>query len=358
MEMPSSRLQIILAYNTPDDLPVEAAMRSFQTINASFTALRVPGSRSKAENIIAALPLCRGEMIALLDADHHPLPDAFPRAYRWLQRGYDVVQGRCVVRNQRASLLSRIVAVEFEQIYAVAHAGRSLATDSAIFGGTNGYWRTEVLRRIAMDPHMLTEDIDASTRAMLAGHRLVHDRSIISTELATTTLRTWWHQRLRWAQGWLQVTLRHQLPLLRTSRLPVRTKLNWTYLLAWRELFPFLSLQIFALLAGSAVLRHPIPWLGNPYFAGTALLTVVTGPAISVATYRVALWRTKRDLRWWFVVYAILHWPYTILKNTVAMVAMIRQAVGERTWVVTRRSTGHGPGPVAARNQRGNASVA
>ncbi len=339
MTVPSSRMQIILAYNTPDDLPVELAFGSFANINASFTALRVAGSHSKAENIIAALPLCKGEMTVLLDADHHPLPDAFERAWRWLQRGYDVVQGRCVVRNQQVNLLTRFVSVEFEQIYAVAHSGRSITTDNAIFGGTNGYWRTSVLRQIAMDPTMLTEDIDASTRAMLAGHRLLHDRSIISSELATATMRTWWHQRLRWAQGWLQVSIRHQVAIWRSPRLPLKTKLSWTYLLAWRELFPFLSLQVFALLAASVLLHRPIPWLGNAYFAGTAVLTLTAGPVAAVVTYRVALWRTKRDLRWWFAIYACTHLLYTTVKNTVAMVAMIREAVGQRAWIVTNRRT-------------------
>jgi cellulose synthase/poly-beta-1,6-N-acetylglucosamine synthase-like glycosyltransferase len=337
MRVPSYKLQIILAYNSPDDLPVEDALESLGRINAAFTPLRVMGSRSKADNIRAALPLCEGEMTVLLDADHQPLPDAFERAYRWLVRGYDVVQGRCVVRNQRHSAQTRYLSVEFEQMYAVAHSGRSLATDQAIFAGTNGYWRTSVLKDIGMDATMLTEDIDASIRGMLAGYRFVHDRSIVSSELATVTWRTWWHQRLRWAQGWLQVTLRYQGAVWRSRRLSLKTKLYWTYLLSWRELFPFLSLQVFALLGASALLHRSIPWVGNPYFAGTAAVTLLAGPAVSLCTYNVALWRTKRDLRPWFVVYALTNLLYTTAKNTVAMVAMVREAFGEQAWVVTDR---------------------
>ena len=339
MRVPSYNVQIILAYNSADDLPVEDTLGSLNRITANFTPLRVTGSHSKAENIVAALPLCRGEMTVLLDADHHPLPDAFERAYRWLMRGYDVVQGRCVVRNQQENAKTRYLSVEFEQMYAVAHSGRSLATDNAIFAGTNGYWRTSVLKEIGMDTRMLTEDIDSSIRGMLAGYRFVHDRSIVSSELATATWRTWWHQRIRWAQGWLQVTLRHQGPIWRSPRLSLKTKLYWTYLLSWREVFPFLSLQVFALLAASDLLGRSIPWFGNAYFVGTALLTLVSGPIAAICTYNVALWRTKRDLGRWFVVYALTSLIYTTAKNTVAMVAMVRQALGEQGWVVTRRST-------------------
>lgn len=337
MNLPSHRMQIILAYNTPDDLPVERSLAAVNRISATFTPLRVLGSRSKADNIIAALPLCEGEMTVLLDADHHPLPDAFERAYRWLLRGYDVVQGRCVVRNQQVNAHTRYVSVEFEQMYAVAHSGRSLATDSAIFAGTNGYWRTSVLKEIGMDASMLTEDIDSSVRGMLAGYRFVHDRSIISSEMATANWRTWWHQRMRWAQGWFQVTLRHQVAIWRSPKLSLGRKLYWTYLLSWREMFPLLSLQVFALLGASLILGRPVPWFANTYFLGTAAITLAVGPITAACTYAVALWRTKRDLRRWFVVYAVTALVYTTMKNSVAMVAMIRELVGVRTWVVTSR---------------------
>ncbi len=103
------------------------------------------------------------------------------------------------------------------------------------------------------------------------------------------------------------------------------------------ELFPFLSLQVFALLGASLILGRPVPWFANPYFIGTAVVTLVAGPVNAACTYTVALWRTKRDLRRWFVIYACTALLYTTLKNTVAMVAMIREALGERGWVVTSR---------------------
>ncbi len=339
MRIPSYKLQIILAYNTPDDLPVEVALESFGKLNASFLPLRVMGSRSKAENILAALPHVRGEMTVLLDADHHPHPDVFERAWRWINAGYDVVQGRCVVRNQKQNLMTRIISIEFEQIYAVSHAGRSLSVDTALFGGTNGYWRTSVLKKVGMDARMLTEDIDSSIRAMLAGYRLIHDRSVISTELATPTIKSWWSQRLRWSQGWFQVTLRHQASIWRSTHLSFRTKAYWTYMLGWRELFPLVSLQVFSLMIAAVFLDRPIDWVKNWYLAGTTVFTLAAGPITAIATYRVALWRTKQRLKPWFFVFAVTNLFYTTLKNAVAMVAILRELRGEAQWVVTMRQT-------------------
>ena len=332
------RLQIILAYNTPEEMPdVEGVLRSLAELNVAFLPLRVPGSHSKSENVNAAIGLIRGEVTVLLDADHRPARDAAVRALRWFRSGYDVVQGRCVIRDHDESWLARIVAVEFEQIYAVSHSGRSLAFDTAVFCGTNGWWRTSVLREIGMDDQMLTEDIDSSVRSLLAGYRIIHDRSIVSTELAPPTAKAWWGQRMRWAQGWFQVTLKHQAAIVRSPRLSGELKLYWTYLLGWRELFPVLSLQIFALLLANALLGRRFEWFYDPFLIITTLLTVIAGPLAALMTYRVALDEHRRDLRGWFFVYAAGSLVYTTVKNTVAMVATVRELIGQRGWIVTRR---------------------
>ena len=155
--------------------------------------------------------------MAVYDADHLPEAQCFRKAWRRLAQGYHVVQGRCVIRNYAENWLTRTVAVEFDSIYAVSHQGRSNMSGTAIFGGSNGYWRRDALRDVGMNPAMLTEDIDSSVRTLLAGRRLIHDRSIVSYELAPTQPRHWFFQRKRWAQGWLEVTLAYLKALLESS---------------------------------------------------------------------------------------------------------------------------------------------
>lgn len=58
----------------------------------------------------------------------------------------------------------------FQQVrHGVDHVMRNCTYGIAMFGGSNGFWRTPALRFIGMDPRMLTEDIDASIRAMCYG---------------------------------------------------------------------------------------------------------------------------------------------------------------------------------------------
>jgi cellulose synthase/poly-beta-1,6-N-acetylglucosamine synthase-like glycosyltransferase len=338
LRVPSQRLQIILAYNTPSALDVEEILRQLGRTAAQILPLKVDGSTSKAENILAAIPHLTGEMTVLLDADHHPAGDAPARAWRWLTLGYDIVQGRCIVRNPTDNALTRTVALEFEQMYAVSHQGRSMLVDTAIFGGTNGWWRTSVLQQIGMDPRMLTEDIESAVRSIEAGYRLVHDRSVISTELATATGRAWWSQRLRWAQGWLQVTMRHQGHLLRTPSLGKVQRLYWAYMLTWGAIFPVFAMSAFSVLIADAVVGHSFGILTDPYLVLSTLTTVAVQLLLTVVTWRVASPSARSVGRRWMAIFMLAAPVYVTLKNAVSLTALLREIAAMDEWVVTART--------------------
>jgi cellulose synthase/poly-beta-1,6-N-acetylglucosamine synthase-like glycosyltransferase len=332
------RLEVILAYNTPHDLPIEAELQALAASDRRLFLLRVHGSRSKAQNVNAALAHVRGQFVGIFDADHQPEPGVFERAWQWLSNGYDVVQGHCVVRNGATSRLTRLIAVEFEVIYAIAHPGRARLHGFGIFGGSNGFWRTEALRAIRMDERMLTEDIDASMRAIECGYRIASDPMLRSYELSPITVRTLWGQRMRWAQGWLQVALRHGWALLRTPHLTPGQKVGAFHLLWWRELHPWVTLQILPLFASWLLIDGPnrINWF-IPIFVATTLLALSSGPAQTIFAYLRAAPSLRRS-GGWFVSYALLSMLlYSEFKNVIARVAVLRELMRERHWKVTPR---------------------
>ncbi|MBJ7473183.1 MAG: glycosyltransferase family 2 protein [Solirubrobacteraceae bacterium] len=349
VQIPGARPQILLAYNTPTDLPIENELRAMAAVIPALDLIRVEGSRSKAENVMGALPHVRGEVVAILDTDHHLRADAATRAVRWFDAGYDVVQGRCVVRNARTNLVTRLVALEFETIYGIAHCGRSLLVDTGVFGGANGWWRTAALREVGLDHRMLTEDIDSSLRALMSGLRIVHDRSVISTELAPETFSAWWRQRTRWAQGWFQVTVRHARAMRRTPVLPRPTRIYWGMLLTWRELFPFLSLQVFTILLADVILGSQLQFGTDPFLLFSTFVTLSSGLVIAAAAWRMSTDETREQVGWRTAAgCALLTPPYTLLRNAVAIAAMVRELVGDRRWLVTRRTQQAAVLPVGA----------
>ena len=329
-------LQVILAYNTPIDMPIEDELRQLAALNPSFRAIRVHHSRSKASNVNAALASVDGEFVGIFDADHHPMPGAFERAWRWMADDVGIVQGHCVVRNGDESDVARMVAVEFEQIYAVAHPGRARIQGFGIFGGSNGYWNTQLFRAIRFQSRYLTEDIDSALRAVRSGARVVSDPQLLSRELAPVTLRSLWKQRMRWAQGWFQVSLRHGHATVTKSGLPWRTKAGIFVLLGWREIFPWLASLMWPTLA-FVVWRDS----GLPSFelvlALITLFTVTTGPVMVAFAFRVATPEIKKRTSWWWQYLLFSVFFYQEFKNLIVRIAHMRHLLRQDEWVVTPR---------------------
>ncbi|CAN5598433.1 hypothetical protein BH11ACT8_BH11ACT8_19570 [soil metagenome] len=349
-------LQVVLAYNTPYPLPIEAELADLADAFPALTVLKVPDSTSKAQNVNAALHVATGELVGIFDADHHPMAGAFERAWQWFAptdpagpdssdtAPVDVVQGHCVIRNGDDSALARLVAVEFEQIYAVSHPGRAKLHGFGIFGGSNGYWRASALERIRLRGSFLTEDIEASMRVLVAGGRIVNDPGLISRELAPETPRALWKQRMRWAQGWFQVSVRHLGPVLAAPDLTLRQKIGATYLLGWRELYPWLSVLAWPLI-GFLAWRDGGLDMSTPIFLLATLFISVSGPLQTYAAWRLATPDVRRH-RSWFIGAAIANaLLYTEAKNVVNRVAHLKQLRGEHQWVVTPRNASGGSSP-------------
>jgi cellulose synthase/poly-beta-1,6-N-acetylglucosamine synthase-like glycosyltransferase len=338
-------LEVILAYNTPNSLPIEHDLQRLGRLHPELRLHKVEGSRSKAENINSALNIVTGEITCILDADHHPAPDCFERAWRWISHGYHVVQGRNIVRNYGDNTLTQLVGLEFEAIYGISHPAKSFVADTALFGGSNGYWKTEVLQQIRFNPLRLTEDIDASVRTLLNGYRLIHDRSILTTELAPTNLAAFWSQRKRWAQGWLEVTLRYQRRFWRCPHCTPLQRLYWTYLLYFREIYPIISLQILPIVFSALLVSGFSGITENPYLFVTTFITLLSGPYQTLGVLKVA---AQRYPWWMYWQYALLSLPFTLFKNVVAMVALYDHIHGHNRWVVTPRSSTLGNVPPTA----------
>ncbi|MFI0787193.1 glycosyltransferase [Streptomyces lydicus] len=335
-----AELEIVLAYNTPHPLPVEDTLREIAARDPRLVLLPVAGSTSKAQNINAAVTRVRGEFVGIFDADHHPAPHAFEHAWHWLSHGHDVVQGHCVIRNGESSRVAELVAVEFEAIYAVSHPGRTRLYGFGVFGGSNGFWRTDLLARTRMHGSMLTEDIDSTLRALGEGARFAVDRTLLSRELAPTTLKALWNQRSRWAQGWLQVSLKRLWRSLRSPVFTARQKLGLLVLLGWREVQPWLTLQILPVLLYSAWkaggLQH-LDW-AVPVCVLAMLLTVAAGPVQVLFARRLAVPELRARKRWFWSYLLLSTVFYSHFKNMVARQAHLKEALGDRQWRVTPRA--------------------
>jgi len=294
-------------------------------------------STSKAENVNHGLSLIPFEVdyTAIMDADHQPQSNSASVATKALQReGYDVLQGACTIRNQD-NFLSKMISVEFEHMYCVAHQGRFRVFNLGLFVGSNGYWKSSVLKEIQMDKSMLTEDVDSSVRAILAGYKIGQNTDVVSSELSPINRSVLQKQRLRWAQGWAEVSSKHAWSCIVSGHLTVRQKVGIVYLLGWREIFPYISFWPIWCVFVHALRAKEIGFSISWGVLGFVLLAF--GFVRVAAAYSLCRGPIKSNLGA-FVLFAIWGALYDIYLNHIQVCGHGRSLLNANSWVPTRRS--------------------
>jgi len=309
--------------------------------NICFVISKNVNGNSKAENINYALDQTVDKpfsLIGIYDADHQPDINCLSYGIDCInKRNCDVVQGQCCIRNHSLSLLSRVVAIEFIDMYNIGHQGRSVAFDLGIFGGSNALWKSKVLRSTRMDPSMLTEDIDSSFKASSMGARICYCPQMLSYELAPVTLRVLTKQRLRWAQGWFEVSIRYGMTMLASNTVSLRRKVGCILLLIWREIFMYLLYHPIFLLVGEAIQQNGVIAFSitKMFFS---IVFIVAGLFKTNFIYFVAPKRIRKELHWsWFVVYIFIYPIYSSYINGIQVASHIRHFIKIKEWIPTTR---------------------
>lgn len=174
----------------------------------------------KAGALAEGLAFAGGDAIAIFDADFVPAPDFLARTVpHLLGPGVCVVQARWTHLNRHESRLTRAQALAIDGHFGVEQAARSSDGFLAAFNGSAGVWRREaIVAAGGWSSDTLTEDLDLSVRAQLAGWRVIYlDDVTVPAELPRTfgALKS---QQRRWAQGSTETALKHARALVRAPR--------------------------------------------------------------------------------------------------------------------------------------------
>lgn len=211
LDYPAHRLDIIFVVEQRSPKTVEAVRRHLG--DARFSLIEVPHALplTKPKALDFALPFCRGEFIAVFDAEDRPEPDQLRLAVNQFRRAPHIhcIQARLVIANGARGPLPALFAGEYAALFAIFLP--ALARWGAVMplGGTSNHFRLASLRAIGgWDAYNVTEDADLGVR--LARRRLDCGTSSAATfEDAPETLRVWMGQRRRWMKGWMQTVLVH-----------------------------------------------------------------------------------------------------------------------------------------------------
>ncbi len=330
LDYPRERLQIQVLDDSTDEttqLARERAIRHGAHGLHIELIHRKDRSGFKAGALAHGLETARGEYVAVFDADFVPPADFLKRTIPHLVADTDVafVQTRWGYLNAAYSALTRAQTIALDGHFVVEHIARNRNGLVMNFNGTAGVWRRAAIEDAGgWQSDTLTEDVDLSFRAQLAGWKALYQPEVVAPAELPPQVAAFRRQQARWATGAAQCLVKLAGPLLRgrlypkgrdgkgsESRLPWPARLEGLLHLSVWIAHP---MSLVLLLLAPLMLEGRIPITLNLSIFWLAAL----GPICAYAVSQRRLYRDWRARMLYMPVLALLGTGLA-LSNTVAI---------------------------------------
>jgi biofilm PGA synthesis N-glycosyltransferase PgaC len=298
--------------------------------------IHLAGNQGKAMALRMGTLAANHEFLICIDGD--ALLDI--HATSWIMRHFvngprvGAVTGNPRVRT-RSTLLGKIQVGEFSAIIGLIKRAQRIYGRVFTVSGVVAGFRKSALHQIGYwNLDMVTEDIDISWNLQLNRWDIRYEPNALCWILMPETLRGLWRQRLRWAQGGMEVFLKY-LPELN----------SWRKRRMWMVYLEFITSVVWAYLMLATILL----WLIGLFLPLPAALRVATvlpgwsGVVLGITCmlqFAVALLVDSRFERgmgrvyYWMIWYPVVYWLLNVFTTVVAVPKAIRKRRGTRaTWV-------------------------
>ncbi|QPC83253.1 glycosyltransferase [Phototrophicus methaneseepsis] len=172
----------------------------------------------KAGALAAGMARLDSEYIAIFDADFVPEPDFLRRTLPYLlaDERLGMVQTRWAHLNADENALTQAQRLAVDTHFIIEQSARSASNWFMPFNGTGGVWRAAAIQDAGgWYGDTLTEDLDLSYRAQLAGWRVKLLPDVVVPGELPPQLAAYEQQQARWAVGSTQNLVRHGWAVLR-----------------------------------------------------------------------------------------------------------------------------------------------
>ncbi len=273
-------------------------------------------NEGKAMALNDAIPVTRGELLMVQDADAVPAPNIlrvlvphfrFPRCA--------AVTGNPRVVN-RDSFLAKLQSIEFASIISMLRRAQRVWGRIMTMSGVVGIFRRSALYDVGLySPEMATEDIDLTWRLQLRHWDVRYESRAVMWMRVPQSFNGLVRQRRRWALGLSQVMCRHWRQLMHWKHRrfwPVLVEANLS--VVWAYAYVLLTLVWLAsyMVGYPPVGVSPIPNFWGMLVATVCLIQLATGVMLDNAY--------DKDLKKYFFVAVFYPLVYWILMAVITVV--------------------------------------
>lgn len=244
----------------------------------------------KAGALKEGLAICKGEYIAIFDADFLPNPDWLKQTVPYFKNpNIGVVQTRWGHINRNYSILTRIQAFALDAHFTIEQVGRNAKGHFINFNGTAGIWRKEcILDAGNWEGDTLTEDLDLSYRAQLKQWKFKYLEHVETPAELPVVLSAARSQQFRWNKGGAENFRKSSPKLLRSTHIPLKTKIH--------GLLHLLNSSMFLCAFLVAFLSIPVLYLKQQPFFPMWLFNISGVFLLSTLILFICYWFTYRRL--------------------------------------------------------------
>nr|WP_305906525.1 poly-beta-1,6-N-acetyl-D-glucosamine synthase [Methylomarinum sp. Ch1-1]MDP4519214.1 poly-beta-1,6-N-acetyl-D-glucosamine synthase [Methylomarinum sp. Ch1-1] len=294
--------------------------------------VNLESNQGKAMALNTAALLSNHEFLVCIDGDALLAPEAVTWIMRHFLSGPRVaaVTGNPRIRT-RTTLLGRIQVGEFSAIIGLIKRAQRIYGRIFTISGVVGAFRKSALHRVGYwSNDMITEDIDISWRLQLDHWDIRYEPHALCWILMPETLTGLWRQRLRWAQGGVEVLLRYfkRLGLWRSRRMwmiyiEYLVSVFWAYTMLVTFLFWLAGYVIE--LPPQLVVPTMLPSWGGVLLGLTCLLQFAVSLFID-SRYEKGIGK----IYYWLIWYPLIYWVISVLTTVAGVVKAVLKKKGAR----------------------------
>jgi biofilm PGA synthesis N-glycosyltransferase PgaC len=327
----------IIAINDASTDNTAEVLKDLSELSDQLRVIHFDSNQGKALGLRAGALAAKNEILVCIDGD--AILDR--HATRWLVWHFvkgprvGAVTGNPRVRNS-TTLLGKIQVGEFSSIIGLIKRAQRIYGRIFTVSGVVAAFRRSALHRVGYwNLDIVTEDIDISWKLQLNHWDVRYEPNALCYILMPETLKGLWRQRLRWAQGGIEVFLRHFRELLtwRSRRMwmvgvELLVSTFWAYVMAFTFVVWFVG--IFVALPPPLDVTTVLPGWSGVILGATCLLQFAISLVID-GRYEAY---TFGRYYFWMIWYPMLYWMIHAAASIVAVPRALWKRQGSRAvWV-------------------------